>query len=115
MSLFLFFFFFLPRLVPDRKNSILLPVITCQKSTRQRLNPNRLGPVLPITTRQVHLYKKKRLITITVKSSQNDARPVGARRPRYAASGEVACAGEGEGGSELEPVDELMEMSGGEV
>jgi hypothetical protein len=111
---FLFFLFFLPRLVPDRKNSILLPVITCQKSTRQRLNPNRLGPVLPITTRQAHLYPKK-IRLITIKSSQNDARPVGARRPRYAASGEVACAGEGEGGSELEPVEELMEMSGGEA
>jgi hypothetical protein len=57
-------FFFLARLVPDRNNSILLPVITCQKSTRQRLNPNRLGPVLPITTRRVHLYIKIRLIKI---------------------------------------------------
>jgi hypothetical protein len=45
----------------------------------------------------------------------SSARPVGARRPRYAASGDVACAGEGEGGSEFEPVDDPMEMSGEEV
>ena len=47
-----------------------------------------------------------------LQSSKSDTRPVGARRPRYAASGEVACAGEGEGGSELEPVDDPMEISG---
>jgi hypothetical protein len=39
-----------------------------------------------------------------------DARPVGALRPRYAARGEAACEGDGEGGSE--PVDEPKERSG---
>jgi hypothetical protein len=41
---------------------------------------------------------------------KNDARPVGGCRPRYAASGEITCAGDGEGGSE--PVDEAKETSG---
>ena len=40
----------------------------------------------------------------------NDARPVGARRPRYAARGEVAWEGDGVDGSEL--IDELKETSG---
>ena len=63
----------------------------------------------------MRLYIKNRLIKFKSGQSDSDARPVGARRPRYAASGEVAWAGEGDGGSELEPVDELIEMSGEEV
>jgi hypothetical protein len=42
-----------------------------------------------------------------------DARPVGARRPRYAASGEVACTGDGEDGRD--PMDEPKETSGDEL
>ena len=41
---------------------------------------------------------------------QSDVRPVAARRPRYAARGEVACVGDGEDGSE--PTDEPKETSG---
>ena len=41
--------------------------------------------------------KKKKRTKKSERRKKNDARPVGARRPRYAASGDV---GEGEGGSE---------------
>lgn len=41
-----------------------------------------------------------------------DARPVGARRPRYAARGDVACTGDGEDGRD--PTDEPKETSGDE-
>ncbi len=57
-TMYIYASFFPPRLVPDRKSTTLLPVITCHnKSTRQRQNQNHLGPVLPIMTRQVHLKK----------------------------------------------------------
>ena len=106
-----FFYFFLP----DRQR--LYPYPGHPISTRQHPNPNRLVLVLPTMTRQVHLniVKKKRLESQNPKSRKSDKRPVGARRPRYAASGDVACPGEGEGGSEFEPVDDPMEMSGEEV
>jgi hypothetical protein len=56
----------------------------------------------------------KKKIKLKLKRYQkrgNDARPVGGRRPRYAASGEATtCAGDGEGGSE--PVEEPKEISG---
>ena len=41
---------------------------------------------------------------------KNDARPVGVRRPRYAARGDVACEGDGVDGREL--MDEPKETSG---
>jgi hypothetical protein len=72
--------------------------------------------VLPTMTRQVHLnIVKKNDWNHPILKVESDKRPVGARRPRYAASGDVACPGEGEGGSEFEPVDDPMEMSGEEV
>lgn len=57
------------------------------------------------TTRQEKLRK-----IVSEIQKINDARPVGVRRPRYAASGEVICTGDGEGGRE--PVEEPKERSG---
>lgn len=61
--------------------------------------PTKTRPVLLHTSSQASAseFQKKKKNKEVRKKKKNDARPVGARRPRYAASGDV---GEGEGGSE---------------
>ena len=62
--------------------------------------PTKTRPVLLHTSSQAstsEFQKKKKRTKKSERRKKNDARPVGARRPRYAASGDV---GEGEGGSE---------------